>query len=156
MLSQPIENGSAVVIGDSNVIGLVRALDRSAGFAWVLWPDQCGLTECQPLDQLQAICNRQAVMKAIQVISAVRLASPLERAFLGDQSQRSDAIIVQRTPSASTRLEAAIVLIQKHTDYNTRLQARLGNRRMIARIQDATGIEDRDLVLRALEVEQDG
>lgn len=79
----------------SNVIGLVSTVDRSQGFAWVIWPDRCGLSECQPLDGLQAVCDRETVVQAIQVIAPVQqLSNPLERAFLeGARSSASSAIV---------------------------------------------------------------
>lgn len=89
-----IERGSAAVVHGSNVIGIVSTVDRAQGLAWVIWPDRCGLSECQALDCLQAICDRETITAAIQVIAPVQqLSNPLERAFLTGARSSSLEII---------------------------------------------------------------
>lgn len=90
-----VERGSAVITRGSNVIGIVTNVSQSQGLAWVIWPDRCGLSECQPIDHLQAICDRGTITEALQVIAPTQqLGDPLARAFLnGTRSQASTEIV---------------------------------------------------------------
>jgi hypothetical protein len=94
--SNQVERGSAVVMRGSNVIGIVGTADRSQGFAWVIWPDRCGLSECQPIDHLQVICDRGTITQALQAIAPVpQLANPLERSFLNAAHSQVSTQIVE-------------------------------------------------------------
>ena len=97
-MSQPysqVEKGSAVVVRGSNAIGIVTTIDRGQGSAWVVWPDNCGLSEAQPIDSLQMVCDRTTLIQALQVIAPARqLANPLERAFQSAAHSRSSITVV--------------------------------------------------------------
>jgi len=60
------------------------------GLAWVIWPDDCGMSDCVSVECLQTIATREVVVEAIQVIAPIpQLSNPLERAFLAGASRSS-------------------------------------------------------------------
>ena len=65
-----IDIGSAVVL--SGVAGIVRQIDRGEGLAWIIWPDDCGLSDCQSAGNLHEIASRDAIMVAVQTIVPAR------------------------------------------------------------------------------------
>lgn len=91
-----VERGSAAITRGSNVIGIVSKVDHGQGLAWVIWPDRCGLGECQPIDHLQAICDRGTITEALQVIAPTQqLGDPLARAFLNGARSKASTEIVE-------------------------------------------------------------
>jgi hypothetical protein len=103
-MDNEISRGCAVSTRGSMVIGIVTTVDRSRGLAWVIWPDRCGLSECQPMDYLQAVCDRETITHAIQVIAPVQqLSNPLERAFLSGSLGSSSTQIVEYDDNGSRR-----------------------------------------------------
>lgn len=91
-----IEEGSAVIVNGSNVIGLVTSVDPGRGLAWVKWPAGCGLSTCLASSHLHVICACDEVLQAIQVIApAQQLSNPLERAFLQAAQPSASTQIVE-------------------------------------------------------------
>lgn len=100
------EPGNAVLLRGSPVVGLVLQTDRGNGLAWCLWPDDCGLSDCQPLSALRPVCDAQAVVQALQVIAPVQpLADPLEQAFYlnSGRSRASRQIVTYDDPDVRRR-----------------------------------------------------
>ena len=65
-----IDIGSVVVL--SGVVGIVSQIDHGEGFAWVIWPSGCGLSDCQSAGNLREIASRDFIMEAVQALAPAR------------------------------------------------------------------------------------
>ena len=65
-----IDIGSVVVL--SGVAGIVSQIDHGDGIAWVIWPNDCGLSDCQSASNLREIASRDAIMEAVQTLAPSR------------------------------------------------------------------------------------
>jgi len=80
-----MEQGSAVT--KNGIVGIVSTIDRSQGLMWIIWPDNCGLSNCLPINSVDEIAKPQEILSALQSIAPrAEIASPFERALGGSRS----------------------------------------------------------------------
>ncbi len=92
-----IDIGDAVVVRANRVVGIVYNMDRGRALAWVVWPDNSGMSEVVALGALQIIKPRAEIMSALQALQ------PIGDLFTSTLLSPASAVVIDQISNAEPR-----------------------------------------------------